>query len=223
MQFETAILSKMSVDDLKRLVKTGEGKYLEFKRTVPSVYKISREISAFANTRGGTIIVGVDDNHSILGVDAYHEEEFLIYEAAHELCKPAVPVKIEVLPTENRDILIIFVPEAIEKPVYITNKNRREVYLRRADESIIATRQQAEIMRNKYGETGVSFEYGPNERKLFQYLNEYERITVNEFSHLINVTTYRASKILVNLVSAGVLKLLNHRNIDYYLFSNECS
>lgn len=223
MYFETASLSSMSLADLQRLIKTGEGMYLEFKRKVPSVYKIAREISAFANSNGGTLLVGVDDDHSILGVEGYHEEEYLLSQAAYDLCTPAVDIHLEVIPFNKRDVLIVRVKETKNKPVYIKNPKGREVYIRKKDESVAASRELIEVMKNRHSESGVSFEYGPREQRLFQYLNEYERITVPEFSNLINVTSYRASKILVNLVSAGILQLIPKKNIDYYLFSNECT
>ncbi len=54
---------------------------------------------------------------------------------------------------------------------------------------------------------------------LFRYLNEYGDITVSKFAQLINVTSFRASKILVNLVSAGVLKLFTRDKTDLYTFA----
>ena len=223
MYFETASLSRMSLADLQRLIKTGEGKYLEFKRTIPSIYKIAREISAFANSNGGTLLIGVDDDHSILGVEGYQEEEYLLSQAAFDLCTPAVKIELEVFPITKRDILIVRVKEADNKPVYIKHKKGRRVYIRKKDESVAASQELIEVMKNQHSEKGVNFEYGPREQKLFQYLNEYERITVTEFSNLINVTSYRASKILINLVSAGILQLIPKKEIDYYLFSNECN
>ncbi|MCH8495476.1 MAG: ATP-binding protein, partial [Balneolales bacterium] len=71
----------MSVGDLKRLVKTGEGTYLEFKRIISSPEKIARELAAFANTRGGTMLIGVNDDKKIVGVDSYYEQDFLLDKA----------------------------------------------------------------------------------------------------------------------------------------------
>ena len=223
MNLPTTTLSDMSLTDLERLIQTGEGKYLEFKRTIPSAKKIAREMAAFANSNGGTLLVGVDDDHRILGVDGYHEEEYLLTKAAQQLCSPTIDITIEVLPFDERDILIIYVKESEQKPIYLIHNERRVVYIRQRDKSVTASNEHAEILKNRYSERGVSFEYGPREQRLFQYLNEYERITVNEYSNLINVTSYRASKILINLVSAGILELLTRKNKDYYLFSNECN
>jgi hypothetical protein len=52
----TVSVSKMDYLDVKNLAETGEGTYLEFKRTIPSAHKIAREMAAFANTKGGTLL-----------------------------------------------------------------------------------------------------------------------------------------------------------------------
>lgn len=214
------IISSMTPADLRNLIQTGEGRYLEFKKTTPSVEKIAREIGAFANSKGGTILIGVDDQKNITGISAYFEEEYVLHKAAYERCVPGVPIQIELVHSGNQDVMVVRVPEAEKKPVYNKSKKKRLVYVRRNDESVLASDEQAEILKNKYSDDGVKFEYGENEQMLFRYLNEYGEITVLKYSQLVNVTTYRASKILINLVSAGVLKLFNRSDTDYYAFSH---
>ncbi|MEX0769429.1 MAG: ATP-binding protein [Balneolaceae bacterium] len=212
-------ISEMQPRDLQNLIQTGEGDFLEFKRTTPSVEKIAREIAAFANTRGGTILVGVDDNKTITGIQGYFEEEYLLMKAASEFCIPAIPITIELVHFMELDVMVIRVPEVEAKPVYNKNRKGRQVFVRRADESVLASDEMVKILKNKTSEKGVTFEYGENEQRLFRFLNEYGEITVQKYAHLINVTTYRASKILVNLVSAGILSLSNRDNVEYFMFS----
>jgi predicted HTH transcriptional regulator len=212
-------ISQMNAADLRNLIQRGEGTYLEFKKTIPSPEKIAREIAAFANTSGGTILVGVDDYKNIRGISAYFEEEFLLMEAAHKCCVPAVELDIELVHSGSQDVMVVRVPEAEQKPVYLKSRKKRLVFIRQNDESILASDEQAEILKQQYSESGVTFEYGRNEQMLFRYLNEYGEITVSRFARLINVTSFRASKILVNLVSAGVLKLFRRSETDYYAFA----
>ncbi len=217
-----ATQSQMSYLDVKNLAQTGEGKYLEFKRTIPSAEKIAREIAAFANTNGGTLLIGVDDDKALVGVDGYHEEEFLLNKATNEVCSPAVKITIEVVHFGERDLLVIRVPEVEKKPVYVQGKKGNTVYIRKGDQNKVASSELVAVMQNKHSEKGVTFEYGPNEQKLFRYLNEYGEITVKKFSHLIDVKSGEASGILVNLVSAGVLNLFTKDNVDYFTFSQKC-
>lgn len=213
------VISDMNPADLRNLIQTGEGSYLEFKKTIPSAEKIAREIAAFANTNGGTILVGVDDSKVITGVSAYFEEEFLLMKAAQQCCVPAVTIHIELVHAGPCDVMVVQVPEADKKPVYLKNRKKRLVFVRRDDESTLASDELSEVLKNQHSGEGITFEYGKNEQMLFRYLNEYGDITVPKFAQLINVTSYRASKILVNLVSAGVLKLFTRHKTDYYTFS----
>ncbi|HBX66711.1 MAG TPA: ATP-binding protein, partial [Balneolaceae bacterium] len=178
---------------------------------------------AFANTKGGTILIGVEDNGEMIGVEGYHEEEFWLNQAASEECIPAVPIEIELLNLGERDVLIVKVPESEEKPVYVKGKKMRQVYIRVDDESVVASDEYIEVLKQNYSDEGVTFEYGEREQQLFRFLNEYGDITVERFSLLISVTTYRAAKILVNLVSAGVLDLFEKEGVTHYTFSNKSS
>jgi len=213
-------ISDMTPGDLKNLIQTGEGAFLEFKNRIPTPEKIAREIAAFANTKGGTILVGVDDNGTIPGIREYFEEEFLLLQAAGVNCVPEVPISIELVHAGTVDVMVVRVPEAEKKPVYNKNKKKRLVYIRRDDASVVASDELVEVMKQQYSGKGVTFEYGKNEQMLFRYLNEYGEITVLNFANLINKTSYRASKILVNLVSAGVLKIFTKNDVDYYTFAN---
>ncbi len=224
MQYSDAIkVSKLTRSDLKNLIQTGESTFLEFKHSVASPEKIAREMAAFANTKGGTILIGVEDNGEILGVEGYHEEEFWLNQAAAEECVPEIPIEIELLNVGERDVLIVKVPEAIEKPIYVKGKQTRQVYVRLKDESVVASDEYIEVLKQNSSDEGVTFEYGEKEQQLFRFLNEYGDITVKRFSLLISVTTYRAAKILVSLVSAGILDLFEKDGVTHYTFSHKTS
>jgi len=124
-------LSTMHQADLRNLIQTGESGWLEFKKRVPGAEKMAREIAAFANTKGGTILVGVDDNGVVRGIRSYFEEEFVLFQAAHEMCVPEVPVGIEMVHTSAGDVIVVKVPEMPSKPVYVKGETKRRVYVRR--------------------------------------------------------------------------------------------
>ncbi len=214
--------SEMDYLDVKNLARTGEGTYLEFKRTIPSAFKIAREIAAFANTKGGTLLIGVDDDCSLVGVTGYQEEEFLLKKAAVERCRPQVDITIEIVHFGDRDLLVIKVPESNEKPIFVQSEGKEVVFMREEDQNKVASKELIEIIKNRNADVGVTFEYGANEQKLFRYLNEYGEITVKKFAHLVDVPRSTASATLVNLVSADILNLFRKDNIDYFTYSREC-
>ncbi len=213
-------LSTMGKQDLKNLIATGESSFLEFKHKVASPEKIAREIAAFANAHGGTILIGVADNGEIVGTESYMEEEFWLNQAA-ELCIPEIEMHMELLNVGNKDVIVIEVPEAEIKPIYVKGNNRRKVFIRQEDESQLASEDLIEVLKKGAEEEGVTFEFGENERLLFRFLNEYSDITVERFSTIINTTTYTAAKILVNLVSVGVLDLFEKDGVAHYTLSKK--
>jgi predicted HTH transcriptional regulator len=221
MKYEHPISSNMSVGALKRLVKTGEGTYLEFKRLISTPEKIARELAAFANTRGGTMLIGVDDDKKLIGIESYYEQEYLLDKAVNYCCIPPLPVEVETVPYKDRDIIVVHVKEADIKPVYVEQDGKRSVFIREKDKSVQASREVERVLKNATSTSGITFEYGPNEQKLFKYLNEYQRISVREFANLVNISQRRSSRILVNLVSAGVLRLFNHEKKEYFSLTTE--
>ena len=52
----------MRSDRIQQIIGQPEGESLEYKQVVPPPAVIAREIAAFANTKGGVLIFGVDDN-----------------------------------------------------------------------------------------------------------------------------------------------------------------
>lgn len=212
-------ISNINKTELKNLVSTGENFHLEFKQKVSSPEKIAKEICAFANSKGGKILVGIGDNGEMTGLESYLEEEFWIQQAAEELCKPKVDYSVEIIPIGKKDVLLVNVNEAQNKPIYVVEQNKKTVYIRHVDESVAATENKIEILKNEESDTGVVFEYGDKEQMLFSFLSEYGEITVDRFSKLINVTTYRAGKILINLTKAGILSLFERDNTEYFTFA----
>ncbi|HAC14808.1 MAG TPA: ATP-binding protein [Bacteroidetes bacterium] len=221
MSFEHPVTSNMSVGALKRLVKTGEGTYLEFKRLISSPEKIARELVAFANTRGGTMLIGVDDDKKLIGIDSYYEQEFLLDKAVNYCCIPPLPIIVETVPYKEKEIMVVHVKEAEIKPHYVEQDGKRYVYIREKDKSVQASKEVERVLINSTSTSGIRFEYGPNEQKLFRYLQEYQRISVREFSNLVNISPRRSSRILVSLVSAGVLRLFNHEKKEYFTLTSE--
>ncbi len=208
-----------SLRDLKNLIRSGEGLLLEFKRAISSPEKIAREIAAFANTNGGHLIIGVDDDHAITGVESYHEQDFYLEQAAHDLCTPALTYHMEVIPYYHREILLVYIEESPVKPVTVQNGVRDAVYVRINDQSTRASEEMTEVMRSRSSGRGVNFHYGANEQKLFRYLNEYPNITVDQYSSLADINRKQASRILIDLTSLGVLRLFKKNQTDLFTLS----
>lgn len=212
--------SDLGVRDLKLLVERGESVLLEFKRTIPSPDKIAREIGALANTHGGMILVGVDDDGSIVGIKDFFEEEYWIRQAAEELCKPSVAVQIEIIPLPDRDVMLVRVEEATDKPVFVKAPSGKAVYVRKEDESVLATGEMVHLLKRDTGEEPIHFEYGNKEQQLFRFLHEYGEISVRRYSDLVDIPKEKALSLLTDLVRAGILSMHQRDHQEYFCFSH---
>jgi len=60
----------LNIEDIKSIVQSGEGYNAEFKIRVPAkVKELTEEVCAFSNAAGGVLLLGVDDNNVIHGIN----------------------------------------------------------------------------------------------------------------------------------------------------------
>ncbi len=205
----------MTHEDLKRLVLLGEGARLEFKNRVPRPERIAREVIAFANTDGGTVLIGVDDDGTLVGLRDAEEELFALSTALRGRVEPEVEVAISaVRVSRRRDVLVVRVPASADRPHVLVPEPgavgeaaRQHAYVRVADQSVEASRESIRVMRADGRGEGVAFTFGEPERRLLEYLDRHERITVGEYARMAEMPPWRASKTLVALVRAGIVRL----------------
>jgi predicted HTH transcriptional regulator len=214
----------MDYKDVNILIEEGEGFEVEFKRKFSTPEKIARALIAFANTKGGHILFGVDDDGSIVGVESEKSEVDLIREAGMHFCVPEIDPAIDIVPFNGKDVVVATIDESDQKPHYYAggsnghpNGEGTRVYIRVNDKTVMASKEVVKILRNERPDAPpMRIEIGENEKRLFRYLDEHERITAKEFSTLVNVSQHRASRILVALVRAGVVRIHTLEKTDYF-------
>jgi len=210
----------MYLIELNELIEDGENGNIEFKRKFSSPEKIAKEMIAFANTKGGKILFGVDDDKTIIGVDSEKGELELIRTAAKFYCEPEIEFDTDVLLLKKRDIVVVNIEESRTKPhrlVTDDSPNEIKVYIRLNDKSILASKETVKILRNSNTDSpALKISIGDIEKSLFEFLNLNERITVKGFKKLVNISERRASRTLVNLVKAQVIRHHYFGNEDYF-------
>ncbi len=177
----------MLLRDLEKLVQRGEGERLEFKHKAADPQKIMKEVVAFANHKGGTLILGVDDNLKINGVKYVEEEEFAMTQAIETYCNPVPEYSIEKIPiTQKRTVLIYRISQSEKKPVYLLYNLKKKIgkaYFRVADKSVQASRELRQILKwRSQSDRDSFFEYGELERKLVQLIERDGKTTITLFA-----------------------------------------
>ena len=212
----------MTLQELEQLASLGEGLTLEFKRRVPRPERIAKEAVALANTHGGRILLGVDDNGTLTGVDDAAEEEFMLRQAIDQYSDPPVPYDTQrVVIAPRRDVIVVQVPESPAKPHVLqapTGTNGM-AYVRVEDMSVEASPESVRLMERDNASDGVTASFGETESLLLRYLKDYGRVTVGEFARIADISTAEASAILVQLTRADLLQLHRDRDEDFFTLS----
>lgn len=97
---------------------------------------LSNHIVAFANADGGLLVIGIEDNGEITGIDSYTEKINEILRVPFDFCKPSVLVETEILECVDKNnrpnhLLLIKIPQ---KPELHANQ-QDDVYYRMGDKS----------------------------------------------------------------------------------------
>lgn len=189
---------------------------LDYKQEITSAHKIAKTMVSFANHKGGTLLVGVRDNRTIAGIRT-EDEKYMLDLAASFYCKPEIILAIIEHQIGDKVVLECIVPEGDGKPYYAKGEDEKWwVYIRNKDKSLLASKIVVDVLKRQSSNLGTMISYGKNEEALLKYLEENERINLQEFRKMVNISKWRAAKILVNLISAGVIRNHTHEKTEFY-------
>ena len=216
----------MKRKEILELIEGGENLRCEFKRKVPSPEKIAREMIAFANTRGGVLLLGVDDNKDIVGVESEKSEAEQIKDVALNYCEPPLDYNISYSNFDGKEVVVIEIPESEKKPHRVQDYvkefdiNNARIFIRVNDKSVTASKEMVRILRAQTESLKLKkYSLGPVEKSVFTYLDLHERISVKELGDLVNISDRRASRTLVKLVRANLLLIHTKDNGEEYFTS----
>ncbi|MBL7870041.1 MAG: ATP-binding protein [Cyclobacteriaceae bacterium] len=211
-------VESINLRELKKLVAEGEGLQLEFKRKAAYPEKIVRELIAFANTEGGTLLIGVDDNKTIPGIKHPEEEGHVVREALSHFCRPLLAYNEACIAIpDNRFVIRFDVPPSSKRPHFLVlRKEPRSTFVRVKDMSIIASAEMEEVIRRSKKKNDIRFTFGNEEKKLMEYLDKQPVITLSEYRNFSGLNRFQASRKLILLVLANVLKIVASEKGDLY-------
>jgi predicted HTH transcriptional regulator len=109
---------------VQELILQGEHQQQDFKFEISDARKIAKSLSAFANTDGGRLLIGIKDNGKIAGVRS-EEEAYMIESAANVYCSPEVRFSMTQHRVEGKVVLDVSIPEAEYKPVCAKNEENK--------------------------------------------------------------------------------------------------
>lgn len=190
---------------LKKLIAQGENQQLDFKYCVSDSRKIARTLSAFANSDGGRILIGVRDNGSIAGIKS-DEEYYMVDTAALLFCRPNITFTIKQHMTGGKAILEVEVIKGNKRPYQARDENGKWLsYFRHHDQNLVANKVLLQVWRKAGKGSGVVVKFGKAENSLMEYLGRNGSITLSGFRKIARISSYKAESILANLIIFKVL------------------
>ncbi|MBN2275222.1 MAG: ATP-binding protein, partial [Bacteroidales bacterium] len=190
---------------IKALIAKGENQNLDFKFEISDARKIARTLSAFANTDGGKLLIGVKDNGVITGVRT-DEEEYMIESAAHLYCKPKVDYTIRKWNVDGRWVLEAIISKSKKRPHYAKDEKGKWIaFVRVADQNFQANRIILKVWNNSHNYKGTFLKYGREEKVLVTYLEKNPFITLSKFTRIAHTTRHSAETILIKMISLNII------------------
>ena len=203
---------------IHKLIAQGEHQQLDFKFEIADSRKIAKTFSAFANTDGGKLLIGVKDNGNIAGVRS--EEEFYMTEAAATMyCKPAINFESKEWVVDNKKVLEVTIKKGETKPYLAENEEGRWLaYVRVNDQNILANRVLVNAWKRMNSQEGTFINYTQNERLLLEYLENNEFITISKYRRITGTSLYKAENVLINFLSLNIIKIdISEKQVQYSL------
>lgn len=135
-----------------------ESIHLELKKEY--VKDILKTVIAFANTSGGKIYIGIDDDGKVLGVQRLDTDILKLSNSIRDSIKPDITLFTSILveKIDGKDVIVVDVQKGASSPYYLTDKGIRPsgVYVRQGASSVPAT--DAAILKMIRDTDGDNFE-----------------------------------------------------------------
>ena len=133
----------MTPNELLLLLRQGESSGLEFKRDDLRPEQLAREVVALANFQGGRILVGVEDDGTVTGVQRADLERWIMDTVFGRYVHPQLlPYYETVTLDDGRQVAVITVLTGTAKPYVVRHHQREDIYVRVGTTSQLATREQ---------------------------------------------------------------------------------
>lgn len=185
------------------LIGQGEHQQQDFKYRVADAVKLAKTVSAFANTDGGRLLIGVRDDGHLAGVRS-EEEIFMMHQAAYKYCRPEASIRFDTFHADGRTIVVATVPPSVRKPVCAQDADGQwRAYIRINDENIVASPVHLALWRESLRPQGTVLTYNDDTRRLLAVVQE--PLTLNQIVRLSRLPRRHVIDLLARLVRFGTL------------------
>lgn len=168
-------------------------------------------MAAFANTSGGFLLIGINDNKTVEGIGSELQEIERLYKAASELNEPMIELSYFIGEVQTKKIIVVEVKKSANRPhATLQSDHSQEVYVRANDKTIPVGKTSIQFLSLEIpSNVKNNFKGQAIPKNLEIYLQKNDQITVKLMAKLSNISEYRAEKLLKELARQGVLLFLD--------------
>ena len=189
---------------LLSLISEGEHQQQDFKYRVDDPCKLAKSVSAFANTDGGRLLIGVRDDGHLSGVRK-EGEIYVMHQAAYKYCKPEASVRFDTYHAEGRTIVVATVPPVDKKPICAQDEDgQMRAYIRIHDENIVASPVLFALWRESQQDQGATITYNDDIRKLLDVMQGQQ--TLNQIVRRSKLPRHKVITLLAHLIRFGTVR-----------------
>jgi len=165
---------------IEKKIAEGEHQRQDFKYAINDSRKIAISLCAFANSDGGTLLIGVRDNGSIAGVKP-DEEIHMVEGAAQVYSRPAISFKSQLWKSDNRYVLEVIVESSKSKPHFVVDADGSyKAYIRRGDQNLPANAVLLEVWKGEETDRVQKYFHTEKEKKIFNSLKSEGNKTLSQ-------------------------------------------
>lgn len=189
---------------LLSLISEGEHQQQDFKYRVDDPCKLAKSVSAFANTDGGRLLIGVRDDGHLSGVRK-EGEIYVMHQAAYKFCQPEASVRFDTYHAEGHTVVVATVPPSDKKPICAQDEDgKMRAYIRIKDENIVASPVLFELWKESQKPQGALLTFDEEIRGLLDVMQGQQ--TLKQIVHACKLPRHKVITLLAHLIRFGTVK-----------------
>ena len=189
---------------LQSLIQEGEHQQQDFKYRVDDACKLAQSVSAFANTDGGRLLIGVRDDGRIAGVRS-EEEIYVMHKAAYKYCQPEASIRFDTYHADGNAVVVATVLPSDKRPICAQDENgQMRAYIRIKDENIVASPVLFTLWRESQKPQGAIITYDDDIRCLLEVMQRQQ--TLNQIVKRARLPRHKVITLLACLIRFGTAK-----------------
>lgn len=192
---------------LQEMIAQGEHEQQDFKFRIDDQKKIARTLCAFANSKGGRLLIGVKDNGKIVGTDP-QEEFYMIDGAASIYCKPKIEFRTKVWQEDFRMVLEVIVDKSELAPHRSPDDTgKMRSYIRIADQTIAANKIIERVWQQKKNPLAKPERFDEEELNFLRLIGQLQPVSISKLYKHSGLPLKRVDSLLVLMICWDLVEI----------------